>query len=142
MNYWLICLPREDLEHCMKKGVFGLSRKHILGNVKKGDRVICCAGKGDWKIIGLGEATSDYYIDDSSVFLKTGYFPDRFNFDARPLGAGKEVDVMKILDRLSFVSNLAYWAVYFRNGIAKCKEADWDLVTKAAKGNQDTAKVK
>ena len=22
MNYWMICLPREDMEHCIKKGVF------------------------------------------------------------------------------------------------------------------------
>lgn len=135
MNHWLICLPREDLEHCMKAGVFGLSRKHILGNVKKGDLIICCAGKGDWKIIGFGEATSDYYVDDSAVFLKRGYFPDRFDFQSRQLGLGKEVDLMGIIDRLSFVSNLAYWAVYFRNGIARCTEADWELINKAAKVN-------
>lgn len=133
MNHWLICLPREDLEHCMKAGVFGLSRKHVLGNVKKGDLIICCAGKGDWKIIGFGEAISDYYVDVSAVFLKSGCFPDRFDFQSRRLGTGKEVDLMGIIDRLSFVSNLAYWAVYFRNGIARCTEADWELITKAAK---------
>ncbi len=53
MNYWLLCLPREDLEHCMRKGTFGLSRKCRIGHVRIGDRVVCCAGKGDWKIIGL-----------------------------------------------------------------------------------------
>lgn len=74
MNYWLICLPRADLEQCIKAGVFGLARKHILGKVEKGDKIICCAGKGDWKIIGFGETTSDYYVDDRAVFLKSGIF--------------------------------------------------------------------
>jgi len=133
MNYWLICLPREDLEHCMKVGVFGLSRKHILGQVKTGDQVLCCAGKGDWKIIGLGQATSDYYVDDNSVFLKSGIFVDRFDFESKALEKNYEIDIMQIIDRLSFVSNIAYWAVYFRNGIAKCSKADWELIINAVK---------
>jgi hypothetical protein len=27
MNYWMICLPREDMEHCIKRGVFGATRR-------------------------------------------------------------------------------------------------------------------
>jgi len=130
MNYWLICLPREDLEHCMKIGTFGLGRKHVLGHVAKGDPVVCCAGKGEWKIIGLGSTTSDYYVDDKQVFLKEGYFPDRFDFKADKLGADREPDVMQIIDKLSFVKDLAYWAVFFRNGIVRMSKQDWELISK------------
>lgn len=126
MNYWLICLPRPDLDHCIKTGTFGLSRKHIIGDVKLGDKVVCCAAKGDWKFVATGEATSDYYIDDSPVFLKSGTFPDRFDFKADRLP--EEIDLMQVIDKLSFVTNLAYWAVYFRNGIAKLTKSDWDLI--------------
>lgn len=139
MNYWLICLPREDIEHCIKIETFGLSRKNLIANVKTGDKVICCAGKGDWKVIAVGEATSDYYLDVQPVFLKDGIFPDRFRFHAQKLTT--EIDVIQVLDRLSFITNIAHWAVYFRNGIAKCNEDDWKLVTTPDKANQNTAKV-
>lgn len=131
MNYWLVCLPREDLVHCMKVGTFGLGRKHILGTVTKGDSVVCCAGKGDWKIIGVGHAVSDYYVDISKIFLKDGTFPDRFDFECEKLLPESEVDLMSIIDRLSFVTNLAYWAVFFRNGIVRLSKQDWEFIDKS-----------
>lgn len=127
MNYWIICLPKADLQHCIDNGIFGLARKLIINGVREGDKIVCCAGKGDWKIIALGEATSDYYVDDEQVFLKQGYFLDRFNFDARYLK--EERDLMPLLSDLSFVTNLVYWAVYFRNGIVKMSNDDWKLIT-------------
>lgn len=130
MSCWLLCLPRKDMEHCMTEGVFGLSRKHILGGVRKGDQIVCCAGKGDWKIIGCGAATTDYYVDDKKVFLKDGYFPDRFDFKAEMFPSGDEIDVIQSIDQFTFVKNVAYWAVFFRNGIVKLSKQDWDLIAK------------
>lgn len=128
MNYWLLCLPREDMEQCMRTGTFGLARKHVIGQVVKDDPVVCCAGKGDWKIIALGKTVSDYYVDDSKVFLKEGSFPDRFDFKAETISKARETDIMSIIDQLSFVKDLAYWAVFFRNGIVKMSKQDWDLI--------------
>lgn len=133
MQYWLICLPRVDLEHCIHRGVFGLARKHTLGGVREGDKIVCCAGKGDWKIIGFGSATSDYYVGDEKVFLKEGFFPDRFDFKADKLPSGQEIDVMSVIDQLSFVKDLAYWAVFFRNGFVKISKEDWKLLSDQAK---------
>lgn len=121
---WLICLPRKDLQHCMEIGVFGLNRKFILGRVKRGDRIVCCASK-DWKIIGTGQITEEYYLDTERIFIADGVFPDRIRFDARNVEIGKEVDVIQLLDRLSFVKNLAYWAVFFRSGIVEISNDDW-----------------
>lgn len=132
MNYWLLCLPREDMERCIKVGTFGLQRKYILGRVEKGDAVVCCAGKGDWKIVAIGTAISDYYVDDKKIFLKEGYFPDRFDFEAESLPKTRQLDVISIIDKLSFVKDLAYWAVFFRNGIVQMSKQDWELISKQA----------
>jgi predicted RNA-binding protein len=129
MNYWLFCLPRADLEHCMKIGVFGLPRRNLISKVCEGDKIVCCAAKGEWKILGLGTATSDYYVDDENIFLKEGVFVDRIKFDIKPVS--KEFDIISILDQLSFITNLAYWAVYFRNGIVKMNKSDWSLIEKS-----------
>lgn len=135
MNYWFLCLPREDIERCMKVGTFGLARKHILGHVTTGDAVVCCAAKGDWKIVAIGSATSDYYVDNKPVFVKEGHFIDRFDFKCEPLPREKEIDLMSIIDRLTFVKNLAYWAVFFRNGIVRMSRQDWDLIQKHIDGS-------
>jgi hypothetical protein len=120
------------MEQCIRVGTFGLSRKHILGDVKEGDSLVCCAGKGDWKVIAFGAATTDYYVDDKKIFLKDGYFPDRFDFRATLLDSSAEIDIMTVIDKLSFVTNLAYWAVFFRNGIARMSKEDWSLLRKMA----------
>src|SRR6185369_11632824 len=103
MNYWLVCLPREDLLHCIKHGVFGLARRNVIGKVKKGDKVVCCSGKGDWKVLALGKASSDYYVDDEKIFLKEGSFLDRFALDAELLR--QELELLSIVDKLSVVTN-------------------------------------
>ncbi len=119
------------MSHCIKIGTFGLARRNTIGNVKAGDRIALCAAKGDWKIIGFGSATSDYYVSDTQAFLKEGYFPDRFDFKAECFD--QEIELVSIIDQLSFVTNLAYWAVFFRKGIVKMSKQDWDLVTKVSK---------
>jgi len=129
MRYWLLSLPREDMEHCIKKGVFGLRRKHTISNVREGDKIGCYVTK-EYKVIALGEATSDYYMDDEKVFRTEGHFIDRFNFKAPKLAP--ELNFMDIIDQLSFIKNLAYWSVYLRNGIVEMSAKDWELMSKTA----------
>lgn len=129
MRYWLLSLPREDMEHCMKVGVFGLRRKHTIGNVRSGDKIACYITK-EYKVIALGEATSDYYLDDEKVFRTEGHFIDRFKFKAPKLAP--ELNFMDVIDQLSFIKNIAYWSVYLRNGIVEMSAKDWDLLSKTA----------
>jgi len=114
------------MEHCIKIGTFGQNRKQGISNVLKGDRVICCAGKGEWKLIAAGEVTADYYVDDRPVFLKPGLYPDRFDFNATRFRA--EVDLKSIIEQLSFITNSAYWPVYFKTGMAKLSHDDWTMI--------------
>lgn len=120
------------MEHCVRVGTFGLSRKHILGSVEPGDKVACYATK-EYKIIALGEATSTHYLDDSAVFLREGVYCDRIDFKASLLGQDNELDFMTIIDQMNFIKNLAYWSVYFSKGIVEITEHDWKVIAKKAK---------
>lgn len=134
MRYWMLSLPRADITQCIKVGTFGLARKYVLGRVSEGDGIACCASK-EWKIITLGTATSGYYMDDRKIFLRDGNFPDRFDFQAELLPDEQEIDLMKIIDKLSFVTNLAYWSVYFRSGIVEMSQEDWNLIRQLTKSD-------
>jgi predicted RNA-binding protein len=127
LKYWIIALPREDMEHCIRAGTYGANRKQVINKVEKGDKVACYVTK-ECKIIALGEATSDYYMDDKKIFKAEGVFPDRFNFKASLAGSKNEVNIKTIIDDLDFITNKLYWTVYFRNGIAQITQADWELI--------------
>ena len=64
MKFWLIALPRADIEHCIKKGVFGMRRKHVLGNVKPGDKVGCYITRGVpvWLVDKCGSPAFDFAV--------------------------------------------------------------------------------
>lgn len=127
MDYWLICLPREDMEHCIKIGVFGATRKAGLASAKKGDKIICYITK-ECKIIATGELTSDYYMSDESIFRAEGDFPDRFNFKASLVGLKQELSIKTIVDDLSFITNKLFWSVFFRLSNRKLPKQDYELI--------------
>lgn len=131
MNYWIISLPREDMEHCIEAGTFGLNRKYIMGRVKAGDKVACYITK-EYKIIALGETTSDYYMDTKKIFRMEDVFPDRFDFKAALLPKEREFNFKELVDDLQFITNKFYWTVYLRAGISQIPQTDWALIeTKA-----------
>lgn len=130
MNYWILSLPRPDMETCVRVGTFGLTRKYILGRVQEGDKVACYVTK-EYKIIALGEVTQGYYLDVEPLFKAEGTFPDRFDFKAEKLDP--ELDFMTLIDQMSFIKNLAYWSVYFRNGIVQISKDDWASIVQRTK---------
>ncbi len=132
MNYWMICLPREDMDHCLKIGTFGATRKVGIGKARKGDKVVCYVTK-DCKVIAVGELTSDYYMADDEIFKAEGVFPDRFNFKAQKLGPEKEIDIKSIVDELGFITNKAYWSVFFRLSNRQLPKEDFHVIEKLCK---------
>lgn len=133
MNYWIIALPRPDMENCIKVGAFGANRQGIVGYVETGDKVACYITK-EYKIIALGEVTQGYYLDDEKIFLREGVFPDRFKFSAKQLNPAQELDFMTIVGDMSFIKNLVYWSAHFRNGILRMAETDWKLIQENVAG--------
>lgn len=131
MSNWLICLPREDMEHCVRVGVFGLKRKNVISQVQNGDRVACVVTREkEWKLIALGETISDYYLDDSNVFLQQGGFVDRFKFKASKLKP--EVSMADLIPKLDFIKKPEYYAAYFKNGIVRLTDTEWNVLCNAA----------
>lgn len=127
LKYWIIALPREDMEHCIKVGTFGKNRKSPLDKVERGDGVVCYITK-ERKIIAIGEVTEGYYLDDSAIFKKEGVFPDRIRFKARQFDGKDEFDFISIIDKLQLVTNIAHWSVYLRTGFVQISQADWNLI--------------
>ncbi|MBA3858307.1 MAG: hypothetical protein C0507_15490 [Cyanobacteria bacterium PR.3.49] len=131
MSYWIICLPREDMLHCIDIGVFGLRRPQAISHVKEGDKVVCVVTREKtWKVIAIGEATSDYYVDDEDVFKQPGMFIDRFKFKIQRLKP--ELSFPDFINKLSCITKPQYWTVYFKNGIAKLSKEDWVLFCEAS----------
>lgn len=131
VSNWLVCLPREDMEHCVKVGVFGLKRKNVISQVQSGDRVACIVTREkDWKLIALGETVSDYYLDDSSIFLQPGSFVDRFKFKATKLKP--EISFADLISKMDFIKKPEYYSAYFKNGIVKLTDKEWSVIATAA----------
>ncbi|MBF0500203.1 MAG: EVE domain-containing protein [Candidatus Riflebacteria bacterium] len=128
MNSWILALPRADMEHCIKIGVFGRNRKTMIGHVKAGDNIVCYVTK-ECKIIAIGETASDYYMDDSQIFKSTeAVFPDRFKFKAKILPSNKQVDLKTLVDDLEFIGSKLFWSVYLRAGMNRLTSKDWKLI--------------
>lgn len=134
MNYWIVSLPRPDMEHCISIGTFGAKRKFVMGQVKPGDKVVCYVTK-EFKIIALGEATSEYYLDDAAIFRAAGSFVDRFDFSAERLGS--ELNFLDYVNKVSFVKNPAYWGVFSKSAIYKISKEDWELFSTGSKSASD-----
>lgn len=144
MKYWLIAIPREDMEHCIKIGCYGRNAAPKLLPVESGDKIACYVSR-ESKIIALGEVTRGYYQSDKKVFLASdrpeqndwwrrgadrSAFPHRIDFKAVKLD--REIDFRPLIDKLSFIKKPEYWPAYIRRGFATLSEKDWNTICKKA----------
>lgn len=129
MKYWLIVLPRERLELCIKLGIFGLTRKFLLGQMQVGDPIACYVTK-EKKIAALGAVTGPYFVDDKDVFKDPKLYVDRINFQASWLD--EEIDFMDILAEMKFIKNPVYWTAHLNGGVAEIKKSDWEVICSQA----------
>lgn len=129
MTGWIIALPREDMEHCIKTGVFGMNRKWVLGSIREGDPIVCYVTK-EKKIIALGHCTAEYYLDDSKIFLREGSFIDRIKFKAEKIPI--ELDFQPLVDDMQFIKNKKFWQVFSKFVIFKITDADFENIRKFA----------
>lgn len=143
MNYWLIAIPREDMEHCIEIGCYGRNAAAKFLSVEPGDKIACYVSR-ESKIIALGEITRGYYRDEKIVFRASekstadfrynrseqSLFLHRINFSATKLE--REIDFKPLVNKLSFIKKPAYWPAYIRRGFAKLSENDWKTICNAA----------
>lgn len=115
------------MEHCVSIGTIGLGRPQGISKVREGDGVVCVITKEKpWRIVAIGRATSDYYVDEQPVFRKQGTFIDRFNFRAEKLNP--EPSFAELIERLDFITKKESWPAYFKSGIVRLTDADWHVL--------------
>lgn len=107
-----------------------MKRKSQLDKMQLGDKVILLATK-EAKVIGHGEVTREYYLDDSQVFLAQtvqDVFPDRIGFSSKTLTAEQEIDFRSLVWDLKFIKNPAYWGAHFLSGPCQIQEDDYNHI--------------
>ena len=125
----MICLPRPDMEHCIKIGKFGMKLPRVINSVKEGDRVACYVSK-EARVIALGKAVRPYYKGKAAVFLANGMFEHRFDFSAEVLK--NEVDFRALTSRLKLTRGSNSWGPVLRLGLVRLADDDFDLIVKEA----------
>lgn len=129
-RYWIISLPRNDMERCIKIGKFGLNKKYLLGRIRKGDGIVCYVTK-EARVIAIGKVTEGYYQDNSRVFLSEGKFSHRIDFAAQSLE--NEVDFRGLVEEMRFISNPQYWGAHLQLGVAEIPKEDWETIDKSVR---------
>lgn len=138
-KFWIIALPRDRLDFCLKVGTFGLTRKGKLDRVSTGDSIAFLTTK-DNKIVATGSVTKDYYYDDSPVFTDEDlfdidkHFNHRFLFSSVQLPPTKQPAFRPLIKELAFIKNPAFWSVHFQSGIAEIPESDWNIIQREING--------
>lgn len=129
MHFWIIALPKLVLEHCMELGKFGRNQRHTA-RVEKGDKLALYESKSK-TIVALGTVTRGYYFDETLIFTGEAIYPHRFDFEAELLP--KPADFIGIIDKMSFITNLMFWQIYFRLGFKEISVKDWETISKHCK---------
>ncbi len=128
LNYWIIALPRPDMERCLDVGTFGMNYPYLLNRIEVGDKVVFCASK-EWLIIADGTITKPYYVSSKRVFLsQSGAFEHRLDFEAKRLEPEHQVDFRSLVAELSFIQNPAKWGPYFMHPIRQMSREDYEFL--------------
>lgn len=109
-----------------------MRRKNYLDRMKQGDKLILFATK-EAKILGFGEVTKEYYLDDAPVFLdKHDIFPDRIGFKSKKIEKAEEIDFKPLVWDLTFIKNPTYWGAHFVSGLCQIPEKDYEMLASKA----------
>lgn len=76
MRYFFAKMDYNSFISCIQQGRFGQNR-NIMHNIKAGDRFFVLTNHG---IVGLFEATTNYYFDDTKIW-NDGVYPYRVNIN-------------------------------------------------------------
>lgn len=135
MRYWLIAIPRQDLNRCLELGVFGRSSKNKFLGVEPGDKLAFYV-TGEYTIAALGWVTEGYFFDSSDIFHRQGDFPHRIRFAAKQLI--EPIEFKPLVTKFRFIRKPEYWPAYIRRGFAELFEEDWALIAEIGSKKEST----
>ncbi len=131
-RYWIAVVSRE---HVMKgaEGGFaqaGHGKSAPLKKMKKDDWLIYYSSKismnsedkcQGFTAIGIVKEDKIYKVEMSEDFV-----PNRRDVDYKK---SKEVSIIPLIDKLSFIKDKKHWGYYFRFGILEITEGDFRLIS-------------
>lgn len=141
-KYWIICMSEDNFEISKQHNLIGMreSKKIDLDKMQVGDEVVFYVPK---KTIdssssdpankiqafkGIAEITSETFSSDESIWKPLGndIFPHRKK--VKFLETDLNVPIRPLIEKLSFVTNTAWWALPLRRGYVEIEESDLELI--------------
>ena len=131
-----MAVVKDNIEKCMKLGVFGCSEGRGGVNVQRlsemlpGDKLVFYA-TGICKFAGIAEITESIYQDETKIW-DNGVFPYRVNI--KPivyLKKEKWIDVRNLVDDLDYFKNKIQWSMHFMQNLRPINEKDYETIKKA-----------
>jgi predicted RNA-binding protein len=143
-HYWLLCMSEDKYEIARKQGLIGMSERagkaiHRLGvgdmitfyiNRKKVDSASTDAAARVQQFRGIAKVSGEAFESNDLIWnVRAGeIFPHR-----RPVEfiSDFSTDVRPLIEKLSFVTNMMYWALPLRRGYVEITSKDFSTIQAA-----------
>ncbi len=136
MSYWIFVTNEQNWKVVKEKNVWGLpkGRENSIKRVKKGDKAFIYLMQEATKdrtiptrIVGLFEVESDPFTSSERIF-KDRLYPNRVRLKPILVLERKYLEFKPLVPKLSFIKNKLRWSGYFRSGLVKIPERDYNLI--------------
>ena len=138
MNYWIICITKDNLDICFRQKVIGFveSKRKRLKSFQSGDlitfyvsRISLASNTKIGKFVGLAKIEGKSYQSTEPIW-KHGLFPQRIAIE---LLGQKSCSVKSLIEDLTFIKNKAHWGAAFLAGIIRVSPGDFEIIQKSMK---------
>lgn len=144
MNYWICITNEENWNIVRNKKVWGVSERHKnqISRVKPGDVLVFYVkqergekGVKPSKIVGIFEATSKPFKDDSKIFSPVGFGDERFphRVKLKPLIVPEEpLEFKPLIPKLRFIRNKDKWSGHLMGkAMREIPKEDYEVIKSA-----------
>ena len=116
--------------------IWGLpkGRENSIKRVKKGDKAFIYLMQEVIKdktiptrIVGLFEVASDPFTSSERIF-KDRLYPNRVRLKPILVLEEKYLEFKPLVPKLSFIKNKNYWSGYFRSGLVRISDRDYEIL--------------
>jgi len=125
-NVWLLVANKDNWLRCQEAGLWGLEQKRgQISQARIGDRIVAYIS-GEAIIAGIGEITSEGFVDRSSVW-KDRVYPYRWRIRIE-LDFANAIDIRQLVQNLSAFTVKDRFSVHLRAGVLRLGPEDFELI--------------
>lgn len=143
-RYWILCMSEDNYEIAKQQGLIGMAerQRRAIQQIATGDLLTFYISKKTvdsppndpahkvQRFRGIARVTGDAFESDELIWhVREGeIFPHR-----RPVEflADGSAEARPLIDKLSFVTNTAYWALPFQKGYVEISLRDFETIQAA-----------